>query len=410
MVLTRIGTLGINTALRQDALRQQDRMFEVQRQVSSGYVSHDYKGLATEIMTLNSNKSLRTTKEQYSFNIEFINLRTERYRFAMDSMHDSVDNTRTQLLNNLSTYDATDMMTSVRSSYQLMSQLINTEENGQQIFGGSRTDAKPWNENFIYPDDFKVEANAQFVTAGTTINTITEVPTASASPLYTINMTNPTTLTENDVGAVVQIDIAGTTYSAQVASFTDNQNFQLTYTHPEFRDAPIANGDAVNAGGKVFDRVADIVADNLRSNGNLKSINIDDGVNIEYGINADPLITDFFSAVGRLVQYDDAANFAGSRPMDNSQRNFVQSQLASLETAIDRISSEQTKNGLNQNILDDTQERHDDEMVYISQVISEIEDVDVAQAVSELQLAELSLQASFSTLARVGNTTLLNFL
>lgn len=407
MVLTRIGTLGQNTALQTDSLRQQDKLFEYQRQVSSGYVSQDYKGLAPDIMTLNSSKSLKTTKEGYQGNIQFIELRTERYRFAMDSMHTATDTLRTQVLHSMSAYDATDLMSSVQSNYSLVAQLVNTEENGQQIFSGSRTDVKPWNEDFIYPDSFK-DSVGDFAATGETVTNITTTQTASASPVYTLTMTG-SNVTDNDVGAITEINFGGTMVTAQIMSRTSATEITISYTDPELDDLNIAAGTAID-GGTIYDRVEDIVTANLKGNSNLKSLNIDDGVNLEYGIEAEPLISDAMKAIGRLVQYDNLSDFANSSPLSNSQRNFMQSQLDDFVTGITSISTEQTKNGLNQQILEDTDQRHQDELTYIEEVISGIEDVDLAEAISNLQLAELSLQASFSTLSRVNTTTLLNFI
>ena len=411
MVVTRIGTYGQNMALRDNALRQQDQLFDLNRQVSSGHVSHNYKGLAGDITRLNSSKSLQTTKTGYQKNIDFVELRTERYEFAMDSMHKSVDEMRKQVLTSMSAHNAEGLMASVNSNYSLMAQLVNTQENGQYVFSGSRTDVPPWNENFKYPESF-LETKGAFANNGETLQgePTAVTSTAKGNAGYTLDMTN-CNLTEKNVGSIIKISFDGQMVTAQVDSVASARTIEISHTHPELSDLTIAAGTAIN-GGEIYKSVEDIVAKNIVGNNKLKAINIDDGVRLEYGVTAEPLITGAMQALGRLVQYgnENNTNFAKSNPLKESQRRFLQTQLDDLATSMGKISIEETKNGLNQNILEDTKKRHKDELVYIKKVISEIQDVDVAKAVSGVKLAELAVKASFSSLSRVSNLTLLDFM
>lgn len=60
--------------------------------------------------------------------------------------------------------------------------------------------------------------------------------------------------------------------------------------------------------------------------------------------------------------------------------------------------------------IDDTRVRLDQTALHLKQVLGEAEDVDVADAISKLQLAQTQLQASYRVTAKLQELTLVNFL
>jgi flagellar hook-associated protein 3 FlgL len=60
--------------------------------------------------------------------------------------------------------------------------------------------------------------------------------------------------------------------------------------------------------------------------------------------------------------------------------------------------------------IDDTRIRLDQTSLHLKQVLGKAEDVDVADAISKLQLMQTQLQASYRVTAKLQDLTLVNFL
>ena len=406
MVFSRVSTLGQSSQLLIDSLRQQGRQFEFQRQVSSGTVSDDYKGLARDVLTLNATKSTQAAKTQYVQNIEFATLRTQRYQFAMDSLDEGVDLLRTTALNVNSAYDGSALMTTVRSVYELTTQLVNTQESGRYLFSGTRTDTAPWNEDFVYPDGF-LQTDGAFAGAGVDLTGVT--PAAGQTETYDLTFSANTNITAEDVGSVVEINVGGTTVSAVVTAFTDAQNLQITNPQPEAAISDATTPVTV-AGGVVYQDLDTIFNQNYQGNDEIVSLNIDEGQTINYGVTGSSVSERFLKTIGRIVQYDNNADYTNTKPLAEAQRQFLVDQLSEMVASIDDIGAEQTKNGLNGQLMDDTKERLEDEQTFLEELESSIEDVNAPEAISNLNLSDTALRASFQVLSRVQSIQLLDFI
>ncbi len=84
--------------------------------------------------------------------------------------------------------------------------------------------------------------------------------------------------------------------------------------------------------------------------------------------------------------------------------------LSNISTALDTIVDTQAKLGARINILDQQRDINNGLTLNMSKTLSEIKDLDYAEAISTLKLQELGLQASQQTFSRVQNLSLFNFL
>lgn len=129
------------------------------------------------------------------------------------------------------------------------------------------------------------------------------------------------------------------------------------------------------------------------------SVQADDNLQVTYGVTA-----------------GDAAIEAGIRalhlgvtqgPTDRVALNHA---LDVLNVALDTLPDVRTRIGAARTALENTNKVHDDYLQYVAQNVSDIENVDVTDAVSRMNNAQLSLNASYLTVSKLSQLSLLNFL
>jgi flagellar hook-associated protein 3 FlgL len=129
------------------------------------------------------------------------------------------------------------------------------------------------------------------------------------------------------------------------------------------------------------------------------SVRADDSLTLSYGVTADE--TGFEQAIRAL----DLMVKAG--PTDVTALNHA---LDVTNQALDGLPDIRTRIGLNRASLESVNQRHNDFLLFAEGTISDLENTDVAQAITELQSAQTSLEASFTTLARLSQLNLMSFL
>lgn len=137
---------------------------------------------------------------------------------------------------------------------------------------------------------------------------------------------------------------------------------------------------------------------------------IADGVDLEFGLLASEIGEDVFQELLDLYNLDNGVNGPFEGELDSTQFGLLQAQLASIESAIDSVRAVQVSNGLAFERLEVVDEQHTDTVVFLETFISDIEDVDVAEAVTKLNNDQLALQISYQAVGSLSELSLLNFL
>lgn len=135
---------------------------------------------------------------------------------------------------------------------------------------------------------------------------------------------------------------------------------------------------------------------------------IADGVELEFGLLASDLGEGVFQELLDLYQYDQSDPLQGE--LSATQFSFLQGQMASLETAIDNLRQIHVTNGLAFERLEVVDEQHTDTVVFLEKFISDVEDVDIAEAVTKLNNDQVALEASYRSISSLSQLTLLQFL
>ena len=116
-------------------------------------------------------------------------------------------------------------------------------------------------------------------------------------------------------------------------------------------------------------------------------------------------------AIKRIAEYD--ANVA-TGPFQSSlspaQQTFLQNEVNNLRQIANNLTQVVAENGSRYKQVEGALERHDATHVYLQQFISDIEDVDVAEAISRLNQNQVATEASMELLSRIGRLSLLEFI
>ena len=167
---------------------------------------------------------------------------------------------------------------------------------------------------------------------------------------------------------------------------------------------------AVN-GTSLADLIAAAAATDLFENDDIKlRARISDSVEIEFGITASEAATTLFESIKRLADF----NVGAGGPIDGAltavQRTFLVDELQLLDQAILDTRRFQVVNGLAQQRIEAISDQHQDTSIFLDIFISDVEDVNIAEAISRLNLDQLSLEASFRTFSTISSLNILRFI
>ena len=99
-----------------------------------------------------------------------------------------------------------------------------------------------------------------------------------------------------------------------------------------------------------------------------------------------------------------------SEALRQNDQGSVSDQFVNIDNAIEQVSSVRTSVGVRMNWIDDQAALNDNFNLDLQRTMSEIEDLDIADAIGRLQLQMVSLQAAQQTFVKTQNLSLFNYL
>lgn len=137
------------------------------------------------------------------------------------------------------------------------------------------------------------------------------------------------------------------------------------------------------------------------------SARVGENSDVAYGLLADEVGTALADALRSFA----AAN---SPPIDGklteAQRTALSAIVGRIDAAANSIGKVQSANGQRQNQVELQGKTADERVTFLQGVIADIEDVDMAEAVTKLQQEQTALQASYQAFSQISRLNLLNFL
>ena len=141
--MTRIATVGQAQLLLQNVLRNEQRVFEGQRKLSSGTTSRDYKGIARDVSSLTGAKSLLASTEAYFHDNTEVMRRLELYDLNLASLRTVAQGMRDDVLSAINGNTGVALRNKIDDYFDTSVSLLEAKDNGRYIFSGSRTDTSP---------------------------------------------------------------------------------------------------------------------------------------------------------------------------------------------------------------------------------------------------------------------------
>jgi flagellar hook-associated protein 3 FlgL len=147
--------------------------------------------------------------------------------------------------------------------------------------------------------------------------------------------------------------------------------------------------------------------------------NVDENQQMTYGMLADEIAGPLLELMSRIAQYNAGTLPAGaagapagafSDPLTNNQRDFLLGEFNRAQQALQNTRNYEAENGVRLQRIDKIITRQKDDLVFTKKFVAEIEDADIAEAISKLQSDEMALTAAQNIVARLADNTLLNFI
>lgn len=199
-------------------------------------------------------------------------------------------------------------------------------------------------------------------------------------------------------------ELLGDTFSFIASSLNTEIAGQFIFAGSNTDVAPIVSGD-------INDLIAAAQASDMFTNDDTpQRASVSDAVEVEYGLLADDMALPLFESFKRIAEFHNGPGGPIDGKLTTAQRDFLINELQLLDQAIDNTRQVQVRNGLRQQRIETIAEQHVETSDFLQVLVSEVEDVNVAEAISRLNLDQTALEASFRTFGTLSDLTLLDFI
>jgi len=147
---------------------------------------------------------------------------------------------------------------------------------------------------------------------------------------------------------------------------------------------------------------------------------LDENRVLEYGILASDVAQPLLDSIRRIQQFENgtlptgAAAFAPAGsftdPLGANQVDFLVGEFSAAVTAISTVRSAEQSNGLNMSAVANQLTRQQEEINFLDVFVAQIENADIAEAVTNMKAGETALTASMQVIARLGRLSLLDYI
>lgn len=137
---------------------------------------------------------------------------------------------------------------------------------------------------------------------------------------------------------------------------------------------------------------------------------IDDSTVIATGVLAADIGTDLLTAAQSVQAFEEGGSGPFTSPLTAAQRTFLEGQLATWDTIRKDLTDVAARNGMVQKRVESVKNDLTSRVNALTGMIGGITDADMAEAASQLEMAQLSVQAAAQVFLSLQNTSLLSLL
>lgn len=140
------------------------------------------------------------------------------------------------------------------------------------------------------------------------------------------------------------------------------------------------------------------------------SSRVTDTFEMEYGLLANEVAEPVMEIMKALKVFNDGPSGPIDGKLNDTQKTFLKDQMEKLDIAIQGMQNHQVANGLRQKRIEEVSEQMSQQRDYWEVFISDIEDVNMAEAVSRLQNDQAALEASYRVMGTLTQLNLSKFI
>lgn len=196
-----------------------------------------------------------------------------------------------------------------------------------------------------------------------------------------LNLSNQATEMMSQVATLLNTDLDGRHLFA--GTMTDIEPVDLSGLPPAYV-IPTSDGDAT---GYYLGDATQL------------AVRADDNLDLTYGITADAL------GFEQTIRAMDIVRKGG--PTDTVMLNHA---LDVVNSAINSVANIRTQVGNTRSSLSEIEKKHQDFILYAEETIGDLENTDITLAITKLNQSQLTLEASYTVLSKLGQISLLQFL
>ena len=150
----------------------------------------------------------------------------------------------------------------------------------------------------------------------------------------------------------------------------------------------------------------------LFSNDTLKTASrVAEGTTLETGFLADELGTDILSVLRDIQTYHATPGLGPlTGKLTATQKTFLTTQLGRLEQAGTAVVDKMARTGSLAKQVENITEGHEAQKIALDGLLASRTDADMAEAITDLQLSQVAIQASAQVISQLRQVSLLNYL
>ncbi|GMR08870.1 MAG: flagellar hook-associated protein FlgL [Gammaproteobacteria bacterium] len=393
--------LGVNAILDQQA-----KVSKTQLQLSTGrrlLQPSDDPVAATRVLSLTE---ALTQGEQFQKNIIYAESRLGITEGKIDGVINLLQRVREMALQAnsgfLSTTDRDNISQEIRErAAELLGLANSTNVNGEYIFAGFQGQTQPFSQTaagtFNYAGDegqrfLQISENRQIAVTESGTDVFRQIRNGNGT--FTTNYN-----TANSGSGVIDPGSVNGSFISDTYTITFSQP---TPTSPITYGVTGATSGVVVAPGTAYVDGADILFNGVRTNVTGTPAN-GDSFTVVPSTNQD-MFTTVENFVSALAIGTTTSNGAAA---SNNQINRV---IIDLDRALDNVVKTQARVGARQNAIANQKSLNDEQILDTREVLSDTQDLDIAEAASRLSRQLVSLQAAQQVFIKVQNLSLFNFL
>jgi flagellar hook-associated protein 3 FlgL len=141
-----------------------------------------------------------------------------------------------------------------------------------------------------------------------------------------------------------------------------------------------------------------------------RSVNVGDGQTVQVGLLASDVGGDLMSALKDIANFNAGPNGNFGKMLTGAQSDFLGSAIQTATSAAQNLNNVAAANGYMFNRLQDAGTQQQAMSTLYKGFTSDLEDVDMASAVSKLNQNQVALQAALQVTSRLNQVSLLNYL